>query len=117
MNERMFVYPFQVRDDAGSALDAGETIPVELPYPWTLLGVKASAENDSSATIAVDVAGTSAISATAIGDSADPSYLEPSSPTAVDANEKVTLTLDFDGDGGTAATNVFGCVIGLVGDG
>jgi len=111
MNERYIAFTFHV----GGTLSADQTFYCELPVPWTLLGIKAAASNDSDATLAAS--GGATISATVIGDSGDPAYIEPSSPAAIDADELVTLTLDHDGSTGTAADDVSVIVIGLVGDG
>lgn len=108
MRERFFSMNYFI---AGT-LAANHLIYCELPYQWTLLGVKASAVNDSDATLAV--AGGATISATAIGDG-DPVYLQPSAPTAIAADTLVTLTLDYDGSSGTAAQQVSISVCGLVG--
>jgi hypothetical protein len=89
-------------------LAANHTILFELPYAWKFYGVKVCSSNDSDATLAASgaTAGT-LFSATTIGDSGDPKYIQPTSyPVDIAANELVTLTLDYDGAGGTAAQNV-----------
>jgi len=87
---------------------------VELPYPWTFLGVKASQSNDGSATLTVS--GGATVAEAALGDSSNPTYLEPTAPYAVDADEAVVLTVDHDGDGGTAGQGIVLIVCGLIGD-
>jgi len=97
-------------------LAANETIYYELPYPWALLGFKAVQSNDGSATIAVSAAGGGSISATAIGDSGNPASINLSSdPLPIDADELVTITLDYDGSSGTAGADIHITLIGLVG--
>jgi hypothetical protein len=110
MNERTILFTF----NHGGTLNANKVMYCELPMPWTLLGVKASASNDSSATITVS--GGATIAEAVIGDTADPAYLQPTTPQPVDANELVTVTLDYNGNAGTAAQDVSIIVVGLVGD-
>jgi hypothetical protein len=112
MNERLILFPFAF---AGT-LGANVTIYLELPMPWTLLGIKGASSNAGSATVGASVAGGGTLTAAVIGVSADPKYVQPTAPLPVDANELVTITLDYDGDGGTAAQNVTLTVVGLVGD-
>ena len=112
MNDRLVVIPFFIP----GTTTANHLLYCELPFPWTLLGIKASAVNDSDATLQVSRAGSSIISATAIGDG-DPTYIEPTDPAPVDADELISMTLDYDGASGTAAEQVSLIVIGLVGDG
>lgn len=111
MNERLITWNFFIE----GTLAANHLMYCECPFPWTLLGVKASAVNDSDATLAVG--GGATITAAVIGDG-NPAYLEPDSPpNPIDADELVTLTLDYDGASGTAAQQVSIQVYGVVGDG
>lgn len=112
MNERFFADSWRF----DGTLAANETIYYELPYPWALLGFKAVQSNDGSATIAVSAAGGGSISATAIGDSGNPASINLSSdPLPIDADELVTITLDYDGSSGTAGADIHITLIGLVG--
>lgn len=110
MQERTFVLPYHV--DGTTA--ANYLFYVELPFPWTLLGIKGVASNDSDATIAAS--GGATIAAAVIGDSGDPTYVQPTTPQPVEKDELVILTLDYDGSSGTAADDVDLLVIGLAGD-
>lgn len=110
MNERFFS-PFSCQIPGTTA--ANHIMYVEVPFRWTLLGVKASAVNNSDATLALSGAATK--TATVIGDG-DPAYIQPSVPTEISANELLVLTLDYDGSAGTAAQQVSIAVFGLVGD-
>ena len=111
MNERITTVFYH----SPGTLSADETFVVEFPFPVTLLGVKATASNDSDATLAVS--GGATIAAAAIGDSSDPEYLEPTSPDPVDKDTAITFTLDYDGAGGTAADDVSITAFFLVGEG
>ena len=113
MHERLILFTYCF---AGAQ---GADIPIycELPFPWTFIGAKAAASNDSSATLAASGASAGTIfSATAIGDSGDPAYIQPTTPVAIDANELVTVTLDYNGSAGTAASGANVIIIGLSGD-
>ena len=110
MNERLVTWNFFI---PGTTV-ANHLMYCECPFPWTLLGVKASAVNDSDATLAVG--GGATIAAAVIGDG-NPAYLEPTNPAPIDKDELVTLTLDYDGSAGTAAQQVSIQVYGVVGDG
>ena len=110
MQERFFTLTYHV----GGTLSANQTFYAELPYPWVIDKIKASASNDSDATLALS--GGVTVSATVIGDSGDPAEID-CSQTAIDADELVTLTLDYDGSAGTAAQNVTIIVTGWVGSG
>lgn len=109
MNERAVLGTFFIP----GTLTANHSIYFELPFIWTLLGVKASAVNDSDATLALS--GGATVSATAIGDG-DPTYIQPDVPTPISANELLVLTLDYDGSSGTAAQQVSLLVMGLIGE-
>lgn len=89
-------------------LSGNATRYFEAPVPYTFLWAKAWASNDSSATLALSGATNLSITATAIGDSADPATVTAgSSDTAYEAADTLTtITLDYDGDGGTASANV-----------
>jgi len=110
MNDRIFTCSYWLGAPGASAV-----VHVEFPYPWTLIGIKASQAGDGSGTLTV--AGGATIAEAAIGDSGDPSYHEPTAPDEVAADTVVTITLDYDGDGGTASTGVNFIVIGLMGEG
>lgn len=79
-----------------------------------LAAVSAVASNDSAATLAIGVAADTAaiLAATAIGDSGAPALFGPADWTAANptgrlqAGDVLVVTLDYDGDGGTAAQNV-----------
>jgi hypothetical protein len=111
MQEKQFVLPFR----APGTTAANVLFYVEMPFPWTLLGIKAVAQNDSDATLAAS--GGATIAAAVIGDDGDPVYLEPTSVQRVAKDELVILTLDYDGSAGTAAQNVDLQLIGLSGEG
>lgn len=112
MNERVVTFDYFL----SGVLASDKLIYCELPFAWTLLGVKACSLNDSDATLEVSVGGSAVIAEAVIGDSGDPSYLQPTNPAPVDADEVVWLDLDFDGGSGTAGENVSMQVIGLVGE-
>ena len=116
MNERLvaIMLPWGAVD---GTMTGDVTAVVELPYLWTFKCAKACASNDSSATLAAS--GGITISATAIGDSGDPTEIlaSTSAPVLVDADESITFTLDFDGSSGTAAANPSVIVFGWVGEG
>ena len=117
MNERYFGFALPW-GAAGGTMTGNVSAVVELPYPWTFDRVKACASNDSSATLAAS--GGVTITATAIGDSGDPAEIKAdttSAPVAVDADESITFTLDYDGVSGTAAANPSVLVYGWVGEG
>ena len=110
MNERIVTPSYYFGAPGASAV-----AHVEFPFPWTLIGIKASQAGDGSATLTV--AGGATIAEAAIGDSGDPSYHEPTVPDEVAADTVVTLTIDHDGDGGTASTGINLVVIALMGEG
>lgn len=93
-------------------LAANHVIYCELPHPWIIDRIKAAAVNDSDATLAVG--GGATVAATAIGDG-DPAEID-CSLTQIDADELVTLTLDYDGSAGTAAQGVSITVLGYIGE-
>ena len=80
---------------------------------WKIVHVSAVASNDSDATLALgnDASATAYMVATAIGDSDVPNefdrddFVGDQYPTH-DKGDVFVLTLDYDGDGGTAADNV-----------
>lgn len=115
MNERIFTVMLPFGGEA--TLTANKSAVVELPFPWTFGYVKACASNDSSATLAAS--GGITITATAIGDSGDPTEIQDDGGAfvPVSADEAVTFTLDYDGSSGTAAQNVSALVVGWVGEG
>lgn len=98
-------------------LTADKSCVVEFPFPWVFGYVKACASNDSSATLAAS--GGITITATAIGDSGDPTEIQDDDGdfVQVDADEAVTFALDFDGGSGTAASNVSVVLLGWMGEG
>ena len=110
MNDRtiLFSYCFP------GTLNANKVMYLELPYPWTLLGVKCGASNATPATIVAS--GGATIASATIASSGDMNYRQPTTPQPIDANELVTLTLDYDGDGGTASADVNIVAVGLIGD-
>ena len=110
MNERLMTPAYWL-----GAPGAAAVIHVEFPFPWTLLGIKASQAGDGSGTLTI--AGGATIAEAAIGDSGDPSYHEPTVPADVAADTVVTITLDHDGDSGTASTGINLIVIALAGEG
>lgn len=110
MNERMVTPAFFIGTPGADVVAY-----VEFPFPWTLIGVKAVQANDGSATLTV--AGGATIAEAAIGDSGDPSYHEPTAPDEVAADTAVTLTVDYDGESGTAGTGINLLVIALTGEG
>ena len=116
MNERLIAMPLWIGGPDG-ALTANVSAVVELPFPWTFKCVNACASNDSSATLAAS--GGVTITATAVGDSGDPTEIEDDSggPVEVSADEAITFAIDFDGASGTAAANLSIMVIGWIGEG
>ena len=116
MNERAVVFTWNWGAVDG-ALTGAQTHVIELSQPWTFDRIKACASNDSSATITGS--GGITIAEFAIGDSGDPIEAEDDGgrPVPVDADESCTFTLDHDGDGGTAASNVSVMVFGFIGEG
>ena len=100
-------------------LAANKTHAYEFPFPTRLEAIKAWASNDSDATLAVADPSDTMVTATTIGDSGDPKTINPDSAEVAqtDADTKVTLTLDFDGAGGTAAQNAQIIVILKTGEG
>lgn len=110
MRDRIVAIPYFIPGTTA----ANHVMYCELPFQWTLLGVKACAINDSDATLALSGAAT--ISAAVIGDG-NPVYIQPTAPAHIDADELLVLTLDYDGSAGTAAQQVSICVIGVVGEG
>lgn len=109
MQERFFTLPFFI---AGTTA-ANHLIYIELSYPWVMDKIKASAVNDSDATLAVG--GGVTVGAAVIGDG-DPVEID-CSQTEVAADTLVTLTLDYDGSAGTAAQQVSIIVEGYIGSG
>ena len=115
MNERFFSITYHT----GGTLAANQTYLIAFPFPWTLLSIYASATNDSDATLAASSSNSGVTITTAvIGDSSAMATLtdDTGNPAAIDADEVVTLTLDFDGSSGTAAQNVSILVNALVGE-
>jgi hypothetical protein len=104
MNERMI----QANWFLSGTLSADVTLYQEFPWPVTYAGGKAVASNDSSATVALSGASTMSITADEVGDSGDPGTLViGSTDVAYEAADSlITITVDYDGDGGTAAANV-----------
>lgn len=107
MHETMLLW----NDFFSGTLGANVTRYLEFPYPVTFLKAKAWATNDSSATLALSGANTLSIAAQAIGDSGNPATISPTaaekaSTAGEEADGLITLTLDYDGAGGTAAENV-----------
>ena len=115
MMERAIVRSFYIP----GTLSANHSVGYEFPFPTRLEAIKVWASNDSDATLAVADPSVTLVTATTIGDSGDPKTINPDgaevAQTAQDT--KVTLTLDFDGDGGTAAQNVEIIVILKTGEG
>jgi hypothetical protein len=112
MKERTILFPFCFP----GTLNADKTMYLELPYVWTLLGIKGGASNATPARVSATLVSTSVVTAAAIGSSGDMNYIQPTAPVAVDANELVTITLDYDGTSGTASADVTVIVVGTVGD-
>jgi len=104
MKERLI----QWNDFFSGTLSGNVTRYLEFPFPVAFYKAKSWATNDSSATLALGGATSFSIAAQAIGDSADPATLTPASTDVVeaDADELITLTLDYDGASGTAGENV-----------
>jgi len=116
VNERLIAMPFWIGGPDG-ALTGNVSFVVELPFPWGFKCVNACASNDSSATLAAS--GGVTITATAVGDSGNPTEIQDDggADVEVDADEAVTFAVDYDGAGGTAASNLSVMVIGWVGEG
>lgn len=115
MNERI-VTPFVY---IAGTTTANVVFIQEFPYPATLLGVKACASNASAAKLGVAGAGGTTITSAAIGQSADPTYLEPTAATVGQveaASAAFTFTLDYDGASGTAGQNISIMPFYLVGE-
>ena len=108
MRERSILFSYFIP----GTLAANHLIYCELSHPWVIDKIKASAVNDSDATLAVG--GGATVSATTIGDG-DPKEID-CSLTQIDADELVTLTLDYDGSAWTAAQQVSITVLGYVGE-
>lgn len=109
MNERVITLHTYI----SGTLGGNHTIADEFPFPVRLLSVKASASNNSDATLAVaDEDSATVITAAVIGDSADMAQLEPDSAALTAGydqlaqDKRMIFTLDYDGSGGTAAQNV-----------
>ena len=107
MNERILPMNYFFTGTLG----ANVTLLLEFPFPVTFMSATAVATNDSSATLALSGASTMSIAAQAIGDSSDPVTIVPTatekaSTAGEAANSLITVTLDYDGTGGTAAENV-----------
>jgi hypothetical protein len=88
---------------------AGNHTPIiELPFPFRVESIKAWASNDSDATLAAATPTATVVTATTIGDSGDPKTISPDSVAVsqVAKDTALTLTLDYDGAGGTAADDV-----------
>lgn len=100
MNERRIT----TNHNYGGTQAANAIAVDEFPFQVTYLGSKASATNDSDATLTVS--GGATVAGAVIGDSSNPAYLQPTAPTSVAANTAITFTLDYDGSAGTAAANV-----------
>lgn len=111
MNERHFAAAYWIGTPGASTV-----VHLEFPYPWTLLGIKATQINAGAADMTV--AGGVTIAATALGQSGDPAYIEPSAPTEVAADTVVTITVDHNGAlNGTAGQGINYLVLGLMGEG
>ena len=108
MKERSVLFNYFIP----GTLTANHLIYCELPHPWVIDKIKAAAVNDSDATLAVG--GGTTVSATAIGDG-DPAEID-CSKAQINADQLVTLTLDYDGASGTAAQQVSITVLGYIGD-
>jgi hypothetical protein len=118
MNEKLVTLYHQV---AGT-LGANVTITVMFPFPVTLSYIEAHASNDSDATVAVSGADTMSMAAQTIGDSGageivTPTATEKAATAGEKANSLITITIDYDGDGGTAADDLNVTVAFLTGDG
>ncbi|NIM51634.1 MAG: hypothetical protein GTO22_20705 [Gemmatimonadales bacterium] len=116
MGERFNVAHFYI--DGTTAADLSWA--AEYDCPIRIVWIKASAANDSSATLAVDAeGGTSIVSATAIGDtySAADMTLASNAAAQVSADTYIKFTLDYDGSSGTAAQNVTVCMGFMIGEG
>ena len=109
MRERSILFPYFIP----GTLTANHLMYLELPYPWVIDKIKASSVNDSDATLAVG--GGATVTATVIGDG-DPAEID-CGLAQIDADELVTLTLDYDGASGTAAQQVSITVLGYIGEG
>ena len=108
MRERSILFSYFIP----GTLTANHLIYCELSQPWVIDKIKASSVNDSDATLAVG--GGATVAATVIGDG-DPAEIS-CSLTQIDADELVTLTLDYDGSSGTAAQQVSITVLGYIGE-
>ena len=110
---------FSVTIHLHGTLAANAVGAFKLPYAATLLEISANAENDSDATLMVGDAGddNGIITGATIGDSGTPTVLDAADfdgalADAVNpyhfpsSDREVHWTLDYDGDGGTAAQNV-----------
>jgi hypothetical protein len=104
MEEMRVLFP----DYFDGTLAANVVRYVEFPVPAEFKWAKAWASNDSSATLTLAGATATSIAAQTIGDSGDPKTITPASTdvTRIAKDEKVTITLDYDGASGTAAENV-----------
>lgn len=104
MQERVVMF----NDYFDGTLAANVTRYLEFREPVVFKYGKATASNDSSATLALSGANTLSIAAQTIGDSNNPSTLTPASTDVVTeaANGLITITLDYDGTSGTAAEDV-----------
>jgi hypothetical protein len=109
MNERTIVLHTHI----GGTLTGNHTIADEFPFLVTLRWAKASASNDSSATlVAADEDGNNIITAAVIGDSADMAELTPNAAALaagydqVAQDKRIIWTLDYDGSSGTAADDL-----------
>ena len=108
MRERSILFSYFIP----GTLAANHLIYCELPYPWVIDKIKASAVNDSDATLAVG--GGVTVTATVIGDGGQPEVR--CSLPQIHADELVILTLDYDGASGTAAQQVSITVLGYIGE-
>lgn len=94
-------------------LAANKVITFAVPFDCSLVHVSAGATNDSDATLKIGKAGSDAayLAAATIGDSGTPvtktkaNFVGGEYPHIL-AGTVVLLTLDFDGNAGTAAQNV-----------
>ena len=104
MQERLFA----VNQIFENTLTENKVWSYEFPFPVRLESIKAWASNDSDATLAVADPAVTIVTAGVIGDSGDPLTISPDDAEVAQtaANTKITLTLDFDGAGGTAADDV-----------
>ena len=116
MNDRMFLLNLRFSSLDG-ALTGNVSHVFEFSQPWVFDRIKHSASNASTATFTV--AGGVTISATDLGDSGNPTETQDDSaaPVQVAADTAVTLTLDFNGAGATAAQNANFVLQGFMGEG